>query len=407
MEMKYYTEKVTPSKDFISKIDELRRKKVFLVLPALPFSLLLLISFFWGKHQVFPLIDKEISPFITYSDIDRGGLSTITPPHYKDSTIDFTFNLQKKYQYPYVGITCDLIEDSVLLNLSYHDYIELEIEADSAHTLQIFLKSFVDNFTDLSKNQTHLSLLKEFSIKNGMSTYRIPLKEFTVPLWWYQDNQVDESVIGKANLSKMISLHIQNGYSTPYGQPIKVIIKKIAFKVDFLYYIYILCAFILLYYLLYSGFLFIVKKASAQNNTDEMNKELEKPVVIPYSKLDVKNESDEDMERIVDAIATHYSDPAFSVNILAKEAGVSVSKVPALLKQKFNMNFKQYLNTIRITESKRLLEETDNQIETVAYNVGYNNIPHFNRTFKQFVGMSPKEYRKDIREKLGDSETEQ
>ena len=56
--------------------------------------------------------------------------------------------------------------------------------------------------------------------------------------------------------------------------------------------------------------------------------------------------------------------------------------------------FKQYLNIIRITEAKRLLRETDNQITSCAYNVGYNNIPHFNRTFKQLEGISPKEYRK-------------
>ncbi len=62
---------------------------------------------------------------------------------------------------------------------------------------------------------------------------------------------------------------------------------------------------------------------------------------------------------------------------------------------KFSMNFKQYLNTVRITEAKRLLIDTDHQIVTIAHSVGYNNIPHFNRTFKQVATVSPKVYRQD------------
>jgi YesN/AraC family two-component response regulator len=77
---------------------------------------------------------------------------------------------------------------------------------------------------------------------------------------------------------------------------------------------------------------------------------------------------------------------------------VSASKIPGVLKQKFDLNFKQYLNKIRISEAKRLLVESDNQIVSVAYAVGYNNIPHFNRTFKQMENISPKEYRRNFKE---------
>lgn len=109
----------------------------------------------------------------------------------------------------------------------------------------------------------------------------------------------------------------------------------------------------------------------------------------------MENDLDQDTKRITDTIAKSYSDPAFSVDKLSKEAGISASKIPGILKSQFGMNFKQYLNSIRINEAKRLLKETDNQIVNIAYTVGYNNIPHFNRTFKQLEGVSPKEYRKN------------
>ena len=51
---------------------------------------------------------------------------------------------------------------------------------------------------------------------------------------------------------------------------------------------------------------------------------------------------------------------------------------------------KKYLNHIRILEAKRLLKNSDRQISEIAYIVGYGNISHFNRTFKQIEKYHPK-----------------
>jgi AraC-like DNA-binding protein len=40
-----------------------------------------------------------------------------------------------------------------------------------------------------------------------------------------------------------------------------------------------------------------------------------------------------------------------------------------------------------------MLTATDLPINDIGYNVGYNNIPHFNRVFREIIGCSPKEYR--------------
>ncbi len=397
--MKDSTVEKTSSDYFISKVVEFHRKKIFFLVPIVPFLLLIVISLVTGQYSIFPLTDTEVLPFVTYSDGNREGKSTITPPEYTDSSLEYSFTLRKKDQYPYAGITCDLIQDSSFLNLTKYDFIEIEMNSDSSHTIQVFLKAFVEDFTNINDNGTHQSLLKEVSLKPGVYNYKIPLSDFAVPLWWYTANNIEEDDIGGVDFSKIISLHIQNGSSTPYDMPIRVVLKKIAFRTDFIKYIYILLAIICVYYILYISLLFILKRYKEEQNIQDGEKVTEKPIVIPYSKLDVKNDSDENMERIIETIANNYSNSDFSVNILAKEAGISASKVPGILKKEFNLNFKQYLNTIRIAESKRLLEETDNQIETVAYTVGYNNIPHFNRTFKQFVGMSPKEYRKESKSK--------
>jgi AraC-like DNA-binding protein len=56
----------------------------------------------------------------------------------------------------------------------------------------------------------------------------------------------------------------------------------------------------------------------------------------------------------------------------------------------------QYLNDLRIDHAKHLLETTDKQIIRISLDSGFNDLSHFNRTFKKIVGSSPSEYRKSI-----------
>jgi len=46
-----------------------------------------------------------------------------------------------------------------------------------------------------------------------------------------------------------------------------------------------------------------------------------------------------------------------------------------------------------MSESKRLLLETDLPIGEITYRVGFNNQTHFNRVFKAEMQISPSEYR--------------
>jgi transcriptional regulator GlxA family with amidase domain len=46
-----------------------------------------------------------------------------------------------------------------------------------------------------------------------------------------------------------------------------------------------------------------------------------------------------------------------------------------------------------MNEAARLLKQSGLQIAEIATAVGYNNTQHFNRVFKEFFEVSPKQYR--------------
>jgi AraC-like DNA-binding protein len=53
----------------------------------------------------------------------------------------------------------------------------------------------------------------------------------------------------------------------------------------------------------------------------------------------------------------------------------------------------EFINRARIQRSCQLLKRSDASIVDVALAVGYNNLSHFNRLFRRFMGVSPREYR--------------
>lgn len=59
--------------------------------------------------------------------------------------------------------------------------------------------------------------------------------------------------------------------------------------------------------------------------------------------------------------------------------------------------FTQFVNELRIGHACKLMQERYNPIESVAYESGFNNITHFNRLFKRIKGITPREYRKQLK----------
>jgi len=57
------------------------------------------------------------------------------------------------------------------------------------------------------------------------------------------------------------------------------------------------------------------------------------------------------------------------------------------------LNFKTYLNTIRIEKAYNLLKTSNDSIIDIAYECGFNSIRTFNRVFKNIKGTSPSIFR--------------
>jgi transcriptional regulator GlxA family with amidase domain len=54
----------------------------------------------------------------------------------------------------------------------------------------------------------------------------------------------------------------------------------------------------------------------------------------------------------------------------------------------------EYLQRVKVEAAKKLLEQEDQQINSLMYKVGYQDEKTFRRVFKRYTGLTPQDYRK-------------
>lgn len=102
---------------------------------------------------------------------------------------------------------------------------------------------------------------------------------------------------------------------------------------------------------------------------------------------------------ILEYIRKNYNDPTLSLQSISENVYLSPSHLSAEFKKTMGLPVAKYLNQYRIEQSKYLLDNPANRLESVAQMVGFNDARQFAKVFRRLEGMSPSEYRKGIKHK--------
>lgn len=94
-------------------------------------------------------------------------------------------------------------------------------------------------------------------------------------------------------------------------------------------------------------------------------------------------------------INDHYMNH-LTLDEIASIAGFSKFHFSRMFKEFTNLTFYEYLNQRRISKAESLLSCTKQDITSIAMGSGFKSISSFNRTFKEYNGCSPTEYRKKM-----------
>lgn len=95
-------------------------------------------------------------------------------------------------------------------------------------------------------------------------------------------------------------------------------------------------------------------------------------------------------------IQEHYREK-ISLHMLAEEFHLSEKYISWYFKEHFSISFMQYVSHLRMTSAKEMLINTEQSITEVALSCGYPSVNLFIRSFKEMYGVTPLQYRKQVK----------
>lgn len=98
------------------------------------------------------------------------------------------------------------------------------------------------------------------------------------------------------------------------------------------------------------------------------------------------------MERVTTYINNNFYDQ-MSLHQVAHHFNYSDSYFSRIFKSEFNMNFHDFLVSVRLNDAVKQLITTDNSIDAIAINCGFNSYRNFYNTFLKVYQISPRQYR--------------
>lgn len=92
-------------------------------------------------------------------------------------------------------------------------------------------------------------------------------------------------------------------------------------------------------------------------------------------------------------IDAHFADPDLSLVKVSDILKLQPSTLSQLFKEELGEKFIDYVLKVRMEHARKLLVETEESIQSIAEQIGYQNVISFYRAFKKSQNMPPGEYR--------------
>ncbi len=369
---------------------EIRTKKQIRIFFLLFPFLFLIFLFSINYKKPFFIINRNTDTTSThpsislkpYDDKSLQGNSEIQLLRNTAAYTSYKYLLKDGFAFPYVGVIYAKT-DSGFFDLSEYDYLKIKIRAKAGIRIPITLKAYLPGYSTPTRDLSYRNLQYILNVTNTFTEIDAPLKNFETPEWWYTQNNKTEKDLGTPDISKIQGILISNCINLPKEKEDFVEVEEISFHTDYLPFYLYSTGFLVVYFILF-GLIFYRKKTESKT---EIN--------FQYKETAVVDRLEKEEEIIFGYLTTHYSNPELSIIDMQNAVGLHERKISAVIKNKTELNFKQFLNKLRITEAKRLLSDTDLQIAEIAFKVGYGNASHFNRVFKSSENCSPNDFRKD------------
>lgn len=89
----------------------------------------------------------------------------------------------------------------------------------------------------------------------------------------------------------------------------------------------------------------------------------------------------------------NYQSAEFNVNVLCRMIHVSHSYLCKIFKREEGCTVKSYLDSLRMSDARKLLSDTDISVKEIAFRIGFVDEINFMKAFKKHHGCTPSAFR--------------
>lgn len=355
-------------------------KRLIVAVLLLPVVALIVLYAALRKPSVNLLTDEGYRIELMHEPTEKG--LSVSSLRQEGDKLFFSFTLTPSEQHPYAGFLITK-KDEPLFSLNGYS-VEFSVTTPVDIPLMVRTNQFIDGFTNQSEWQTFLLSERPVRLSKGQDDVTLKVSDINeTPNWWFSINKSwmenKNRVADNSSVSELAFI-FENG--SPVGVDTVLVFDSLMLKYDaspFSNYI----PFALIYYVIAGVVLWFMKHKNV------------KYVFMPIKEVEINEKVKASVKEadILSYIGQNYQNPDFKITDVANNFNLTESQTSDLLKEYCDKTFRQYLNQIRMEEAKRLLKETNQQISSIAFMVGYNNVQHFNRVFKEYTNSSPSAFR--------------
>ncbi len=349
--------------------------------------LILLLIFFTGFYKqdlvIFPNTAGK-NGYVIYNDSSNLGHSKVIDYTQTDSSLRISFMLHEGFINPYVGIRFFPDNPTQELNISGYNQMTIKVSGSPISHLILYLITADHQVKDSLHPLAHRHSGTGIKVSPMPESATISFNQFQTPDWWYEEIDQLPHEFTSPELQHFKGIAITTGIKTELNTPHWLEIHSVIFQKDnsiVLYILSVIQALVL--------FLLLIRYYTALNRK-------KRTITVNYKPVAIEAEKPDQTKSFLDYIHTHFSDPELSLKTVSKHSGVHQRVITETIAQRFNCNFKTYINQIRIKEAQRLLRESNLNISEIAYNVGFNSPSNFNRVFKNLTGKNPTEFIREV-----------
>jgi len=360
---------------------ELKNKLIFLALGITVIVLVFLsVGLNFSTYSILPKGKNTDFNFSVFHESIDTGYSEGKIEIDTNGALHLKYKLSKKFEEPFTGVYFSK-KDSLppFFNVSDFNTLKVHLKSLKAKRIPLTLTYDYEGFSSKQKEFQYVpyTALVEYT---GEGDYELKLSDFKQQSWWYRYHHKTPEDFKNIDFSRANFFIVGSCQLLGAGGEDEITVSSVEFYSDNTSWYLGGGVVLILIYIVLLVYYFLSQK---------------KEVFVPYVPNVINNEPVDKLDKIVQYISVHYTNPDLDQEDMQRELGISAREIGALLKEKLHTSFKNYLNQIRLAEVKRLLKETNLPISDCAYRAGYNNISHFNRVFKTETGVSPKQFREE------------